>query len=104
MSTYEKRIEKLSLEDKITGLLMEHPEARNSDRALYKLFIRRYYPALINVPFSVFMDHADVPSFESISRSRRKAQERNDELKAVAEVQKHRYNKETEYIDYAINS
>lgn len=104
MADYMKRVEKLTMEEQVTRILMEHPASRNSDRILYKLFITRYYPSMINVPFSVFIDNNNMPSYDSISRARRKAQSRNEHLKASAEVAEARAKKETEYIDYAVHS
>lgn len=104
MADYKKRAEKLSMEEQVTRILMENPASRNSDRVLYKLFITRYYPHMVNVPFSVFMDNYSMPSYDSISRARRKAQSRNEHLKPSPEVAEHRANRETEYIDYAVNS
>lgn len=104
MADYKKRAEKLSMEEQVALILMENPSSRNSDRILYKLFIKRYYPHMLNVPFSVFMDNYSMPSYDSISRARRKAQSRNEHLKASSEIAEHRERKETEYIDYAVNS
>ena len=92
-------MKKNELNQIVEDVLKEHPEARDDD---HKLFIWVCYyqkPELLNETFSkAFWNHNEngLPSFETITRIRRKAQEKKPELRGKAYDKRHQ--KESEYI------
>lgn len=98
---------------KLTGLvriiLEQMPETRSSDNLLYVEVLRRYTEKTgkqtLMLPVWMFFTHMKewkIPSIETVSRCRRRAQQENPHLKATAEVQGFRYDKETEFIEFAV--
>lgn len=97
----------------LTGLVKtimeQQPETRNSDNLLY-IEVLRYYTELtgkqtLNLPVWVLFQNLtewDIPSIETVGRCRRKAQQENPHLKANPEVEGFRYDKETEFIEFAV--
>ncbi len=76
------QLQKIS--EMVEDLLNEDPRTRDSDKFLiWKILIAKG----IHIDFNKFME---LPSFESITRCRRKLQEDNDELKANFNVQQNR--------------
>lgn len=93
-------------------ILIEMPEARNDDYLLWlkvietiaraegKPHITKYWSVegfLANAKYSSF------PQFETVSRARRKVQERCPELRGSAETQAARSEKEEEFKNFARN-
>lgn len=75
--------------DKVEKLLKEYPECRSSDKRLWITYLVMYHnlredmrnkPELAFESFVLTMMDKNTPSFESVSRSRRKIQERGDYL------------------------
>lgn len=92
------------IQEKVEKILIKYPEARNSDSILMSKYLQEYRPDLIDLPVRVYYEmqnQLNVPKYESITRVRRKLQEENEELRAVADVELMRYEEELRYIDYA---
>lgn len=77
-------------------LLRDDPQTRNSDSYLYLKVIEvmaTYPPAVMNMPVSEFLmryKELGYPPFESVRRSRQKAQQEFPELKACKKVEEKR--------------
>lgn len=84
----------------VMEVLTTCPPTRSSNRILIAEVYRRYY-GIYGDPFYVVMTMSWLPSFETITRCRRKIQEEHEELRAVAPVEKERINRQIDFIDYA---
>lgn len=90
--------------DIVKDVLINKPETRNSDFALYREVCRRINPAVMGMPFgSVLNCHKELnlPSFESVTRARRKIVEKNPSLAGDSDVEAVRTEKEEEFKEYA---
>lgn len=87
----------------VLDLLVYHPEFRNNDDVLYLAVINRLNPALTNITLAEFLQirkKNNIPSFESVRRSRALIQSENEKLKPCEVVQQHRYRAEKEYYNF----
>lgn len=98
-----------NLTELVKTILEQMPETRSSDNLLYVEVLKEYTRATgketLQVPVWLFYTHLkqwNVPSIETVGRCRRKAQQENPHLKATDEVQGFRYDKETEFIKFAV--
>lgn len=98
-----------NLKELVRTILEQHPETRSSDNLLYVEVLHRYTAATgkeaLQVPVWMFFTHQTewkIPSIETVGRCRRKCQQENPLLKATDEVQGFRYDKETEFIEFAV--
>lgn len=86
-------------------VLEQQPETRSSDNLLYIEVLRRCTnQRVLNMPVWMFYTNLiewHLPSIETVGRCRRKAQQENPHLKATAEVQDWRNDKETEFVQFA---
>lgn len=94
-----------TLENEIIKILKKIPEARNSDMILYyeyclQNWVREYEMWRV-FKCSDFRKQKNVSVFESVSRARRKVQEKYPELRSTEEVENFRKEKEEEFIKYA---
>ena len=79
-----------------------NPATRNSDRLLISEIYGEYYGAYNEAFWKVMEDDTGkYPSFETITRCRRKIQETRPDLRAVKEVAKERENRQMEFREYA---
>ena len=79
----EEKMSKIKeLEPLVEHALITNPEARKDNFILYVEVLKRYINMSLPIQ-SVFMNHKalGIPSLESITRCRRKIQERNSSLK-----------------------
>lgn len=92
-----------TLQAKIQKILTDNPDTRGNDKLLYFRLAQELSPNTLNMAFGSFlMDrHVNVPSFESVSRARRKIQSKFPELRADKRVTELRAEKEREYREYA---
>lgn len=93
-----------SVEKLVHQALLKNKSARNDDHLLYIEVIYLIDPALVNVNFMMNFKNArnlGLPPFESVSRARRKLQEKYSELRAINEVENARKNKQIEFEEYA---
>lgn len=81
----------MKLYDTVYYLLVIYPELRNSDKKLlWAVYIRK---GLVRVSKTnrllsqiMYMDYMNAPSAESVTRARRKVQEKHPELNATSSV------------------
>ena len=86
-------------------VLEQQPETRSSDNLLYIEVLRRCTNQhVLNMPVWMFYTNLTewhLPSIETVGRCRRKVQQENPHLKATAEVQDWRNDKEAEFVQFA---
>lgn len=73
----------LKQEEIVKPILEQHPETRGDDFLLYAEVIREYRPELAELSvIDFFVAHKDLycPSYESVSRVRRRLQQKHPEL------------------------
>ena len=88
------------LSDIVKRVLQEHEDARDSDFRTIGYVLAITKPEVMNLPLRQVLwyhKHYDLPSFETIRRTRQKLQHDNPELRG--EAYEKRMNKQTEYID-----
>ena len=94
-----------TLTELVRIVLEQQPETRSSDNLLYIEVLRRCTnQRVLNMPVWMFYENLTewhLPSIETVGRCRRKVQQENPHLKATAEVQGFRYDKETEFMRFA---
>lgn len=93
----QKQVEKT-----VKQILTDRPHTRNDDHCLYYQYICRY-GRTDGMPFAaIFVDykHYGLPSFESVSRARRRVQQKCPELRGDKGTQTARETLEKEYHDY----
>lgn len=96
------KIEKV--ERLVRQALEKNKESRANDHKLYIEVAYIINPALANVNFKMNFENAKevgLPPFESVSRARRKLQEKYPELRATIKVQEARKERQIEFEDYA---
>ena len=92
------------IEDKVRVILEESETARNSDNYLFLEYIEREAPELLEFPVTDFQLHYrdyGIPSFDSITRVRRKLQAENEELRGNADVRTWRAENEQAFRKYS---
>lgn len=87
---------------RVEELLTKKPQTRNNDDLLIYEYLKSMFGEHMPSVRDVLLHKKElgIPSFESITRSRRKLQEDNIELRATEEVQDIRYEKQAEVIHY----
>ena len=94
-----------TLTELVRIVLEQQPETRSSDNLLYIEVLRRCAnQKVLDMPVWMFYQNQrewQLPSIETVGRCRRKAQQENPHLKATAEVQDFRYDKEAEFVQFA---
>lgn len=90
------------LEPLVEEALINNKACRGDNFILYLEVLKKYIDLDLSIK-DVFQNHQmlGIPSLESITRARRKLQERNPDLKDEA-VAKAREQEEQSYIDYAL--
>lgn len=100
-----KRIYKI--EDLVKIVLVEYPDTRNDNFTLiYRVYKEVNEEVVLrNLFFDVMLNHKEygLPSFEGITRARRKIMNMYPELKPIKTVEKARKEEEFLYREYAIN-
>lgn len=90
----------------VKTIMEQQPETRSSDNLLYIEVLKRCTSQnVLNMPVWSFYQNLtewQLPSIETVGRCRRKAQQENPHLKAKPEVEGFRYDKETEFIEFAV--
>ena len=90
------------LENKIRKILVNYPETRNDDNVLIYQYLKEYHDIdLISVK-DLFLNgrKLGIPSFESITRCRRKIQEHSPYLRCTEKIDKIRYTHTLKIRDY----
>lgn len=83
----------------VETILKNHPDARDSDFRLYGWICANFKPEVMDLPFKqVLWKHKelDLPSFDTIQRTRQKLQHDKPELRG--EAYNKRMEKQSEYI------
>lgn len=95
-----------NLTEMIKEILEQQPETRSSDNKLYIEVLKKCTTQnVLNLPVYLFYQNLtewQLPSIETVGRCRRKAQQENPNLKASDEVKNFRYDRETEFIEFAV--
>ena len=94
------------VQDMVYKVLAESEEARNDDFVLVSLIYYMINPEVATSSFvDVMLAHKDLhlPPFESIRRTRQKLQAQYEELRPSKEIYEARINKQSDYINYAID-
>lgn len=68
----------------VEAVLKAHPETRDDDMKLYVWIISEICPEVMKQPFAKVLwyhNNHGLPSYESVTRARRKLQEKNPELR-----------------------
>lgn len=90
----------------VKTIMEQQPETRSSDNLLYIEVLKRTTSQnVLNMPVWLFYQNLtewQLPSIETVGRCRRKAQQENPHLKAKPEVEDFRYDRETEFIEFAV--
>lgn len=92
------------IEIKVADILYKYPESRANDFVLYALYIKENNAELSRVGLIYALMEAkklNMPNFESITRARRKIQQRNPELKPPHKTEKIRASRELDFRKYA---
>ena len=101
------------LKDFVEYLLREYPALRGNDDVLYLEVLRKTHPYwnsgrittnIENMPIGEFFSarkNMKLPTFESVSRCRRKAQEEINGLKPCERVQENRKRQEERFYNFA---
>ena len=92
-----------TVEARVYNLLFENSKLRGDDYLLYAEYINRYFPRLLDQPLhEALTKHFErgLPSFESVTRARRKIQRRCPELSSVR-ASAGRKEQEAAYLEYA---
>ena len=93
-----------TIEDKVRAILKKDEEARNDDMVLYLALCNACLKDAGAMPLAEIMTqhkYLGLPSFESVSRTRRKLQAQHPELAGSRPVQKMRATGEKAYRRYA---
>lgn len=86
----------------VEKLLETKPATRNSDRILYAEVCSEMGWNLDNMTANEMLHNPDMPSTESVRRTRQKAQAENPMLKACEAVEKMRAKLESDYRAFAL--
>lgn len=92
-----------TMEKVVLQVLEESPLARKDDYVLIWLVCQKLKPELVEKPFADVLYHhkaLGLPNWETITRCRRKIQEKRPDLVAP-ETAKKRRKEEQEYIEYS---
>lgn len=84
----------------VLAILEKHAAARSDDRVLY-YWVLKEEGFDLSVTVSRFLLGTEYPNWETITRVRRKLQEKHPELCEPSNVQKMRAKAEEEFIEYA---
>lgn len=92
-----------TVEARVYNLLFENSKLRGDDYLLYAEYLNRYTPRLLDQPLhEALTKHFErgLPSFESVTRARRKIQRRHPELYSKRAAAG-RAKQEAAYLEYA---
>ena len=97
-------MEIIKLYDLVKKLLQEKEELRGDDDFLYSEVIKVIYPSALNFTAEAFFEKRKMmklPTFESVTRCRRKAQEEHPELRPNIVIQEMRKKEEEKFYDFS---
>lgn len=99
-----KRSELETLQKTVHIILENDIKARNNDDYLYTVVCRRLNSDCANHSFIIVMANRklwNLPSYESVGRTRRKLQKEHPELASFERTKRNRKLQEHEYLEYA---
>lgn len=85
----------------VESILEQYPGTRDDDRELIQVLYGKYYGVDYYQPFGSVLRRKDLPSFESIRRTRQKIQEQNESLRGTKETEKKRLEAQEDHIEFA---
>jgi hypothetical protein len=88
-----------NMQDKVEYVLRMHPVTRDDDRLLICAVYSHFYGVDLCQSFGSVLIDNKLPSFETIGRCRRKAQEEHEELRGKRD--KERIERQKDFIEYA---
>jgi hypothetical protein len=80
----------LKIQDRVRYILIKHPEAKGDDVLLIWRYLRFFHYKQIKISFPEFKALLTLPAFESITRARRKLQEKDLSLRPTEKTQRKR--------------
>ena len=90
----------------IESVLRKDPQSRNSDDYLFIKVCSIINPEFIKLPIEDALrlrSEMGIPSFETVRRTRQKAQAEHEELRACGVVQEYRKENEKAFYEFSIN-
>lgn len=96
-----------TIEEKVYDYLCKYPDVRNDDMKLYALYVMDERPVVDGKFFcDVLYNHSmyHLPSYESITRVRRKVQEKHPELRPPKKDYDAKMEQQSVYVEYAIGA
>lgn len=93
-----------NIEHNVRAVLEKYPESRGNDFVLYAMYIKENTPELATVGLIYALLEAQrlgMPSYESVTRARRKIQQFNEDLRPPEKSAKARQAKIAEFKKYA---
>lgn len=90
----------------VEKIMRDIPKTREDDSLLYYHVVKLLDPKALEGTLGDFLLHMashDIPAFETVRRTRQKAQEENKDLTASARTLKNRKHKQFDFYDYAKN-
>ena len=97
-----KNIKKIS--DVVKHILISVPDTRSNNKLLYCLVCEEMNPNALALPFGIVFSELEkysLPNPETVTRCRRRLQEKYPELSANDKVARYRAEQEQKYKDYA---
>ena len=91
-----------TIEAKVEYLLEKYPHTRDSDKSLLTNLYVMFYKVNIFDPFTDILFNDELPTYDTVSRARRKVQERREDLRAKDKVEAQRIADQEAYIEYAL--
>lgn len=91
-----------TIEAKVEYLLEKYPHTRDSDKALLTNLYVMFYKVNIFDSFTDILFNDELPTYDTVSRARRKVQERREDLRAKDKVEAQRIADQEAYIEYAL--
>lgn len=92
------------IETNVLAVLLKYPESRGNDFVLYANYIKENKAELTDAGLIYALLHAKeigLPSYESVTRARRKIQQHNPQLRPPEKAAAAREEKEKQYRSYA---
>ena len=90
-----------SLQDIVQEVLEEDKHARESDHYLYLQVLGKVLKGSQNRTIEEILTNPNLPKFESVSRARRKIQQKCPNLRASKQVEEEREHNEEAFREYA---
>ena len=101
MTIWRGTMKLTNIKDLVLGILKDNPKTRDSDRILYNEVCEAMgYDTHRMTGWELLHDKA-MPSFESVRRSRQKAQAEHPELRASEPVERKRMELFNDYLEFA---